>query len=96
MVLHFKSLMLHFIGFIKNPNAPDYVDISKDQKLVNVCFYYLFITFGVSVIILGLPAAIAEKLGLFDELKESDLKDGGSDQNCRGGRFCPAYGRSAV
>ena len=76
MIVYFKYLMLHFIGFIKNPNAPDYVVVSARQKLLNVCFYYLFICFGISVIIFGLPLEMAEKLGLFDELVEKDVKMG--------------------
>lgn len=76
MVLHFKFLMLHFIGFINNPNDPDYVDISKDQKLLNVSFYYLIIQFVVSAFILWYPVEIAEKLGFYNRLEEIDYKTG--------------------
>jgi len=76
MVLHFKTLIRHFFGFLKNPNAPDYVDISKDQKLLNVSFYYLIIQFVVSAFILWYPVEIAEKLGLYNRLEEIDYKTG--------------------
>jgi membrane protease YdiL (CAAX protease family) len=74
MMLQFRFLLLHFLGFIKNPNKPDYAIIPQRHKLLNVCFYYLVISFVISGMILWYPVEIAEKLGLFAELKEKDLK----------------------
>lgn len=48
--------------------------VPTGQKLVHVCFYYLAISFVASAIILWYPVEIAEKLSLFDALKEKDLK----------------------
>jgi len=76
MTIHFKYLMLHFIGFIRNPNDPDYLVLTERQKLLHICFYFLFISMGISLIVFGLPLEIAEKLGLFDELVEKDINVG--------------------
>jgi membrane protease YdiL (CAAX protease family) len=74
MAFHFRLLLLNFIRFLKDPNNPDYSAVSSKQKLLNVGFYYLVISFVISGIILWYPVEIAEKFGLFDELKEKDLK----------------------
>ena len=76
MTLHFRFLILHFVKFLINPNNPNYASVPKRQKLLNVCFYYLFISFMTCRIILWYPVEIAEKIGLFDELKEMDFKMG--------------------
>jgi uncharacterized protein len=74
MVLHFRFLFLHFIGFLRHPNSQYYPSISKRQKLWNVCFYYLLISFVVSTVILRYPVEIAERVGLFEELKVREMK----------------------
>jgi membrane protease YdiL (CAAX protease family) len=74
VITHFKVLIRRFIQFLRDPNHPDYPVVSTRQKLLDVCFYYLLISFVMSGVILWYPVEIAEKLGWFDELKEVDLK----------------------
>ena len=68
---NFKTLFLLFIGFIANPNTVKYPSINIHQKLINVVFYYLPISFLIGVILLWYPVAIAEKLGIFNPLIDS-------------------------
>ena len=63
-----KKLFSSFLYFVKNPSKPVYPNIDSKQKLIDVCFYFLFINFIVSGIILWYPVAIAEKIGLFNTL----------------------------
>jgi hypothetical protein len=76
MITHFGYLTRHFIGFLRDPNHPDYAVVSTWHKLWHVCFYYLLISFVTSGIILSYPVEIAEQIGWFDELKEMDMKMG--------------------
>lgn len=67
-MLKFQKIIVSFFHFVRNPNAPVYPTISPKQKLIDVCFYFLFVQFIVGGIILWYPVAFAEKIGLFNTL----------------------------
>lgn len=76
MEISYRNLILHFVGFVKNPNVPEYGHVSKRQKLIIVGFYYLSIQFVVCAFILWYPVEIAGQLGLFNNLEEKEFSGG--------------------
>ena len=57
-----------FILFLKNPNHPNYPNISVRQKLLDICFYYLVIDFIIAIA-LWYFVELAEQMGWFNPLK---------------------------
>ena len=60
MTVHFRTLILHFIGFIRNPNSPDYKTVSVKQKLTDVGLYYLIFSVLICVFIGSLVEFLKE------------------------------------
>lgn len=59
-----------FLQFVRNPNQPVYLTISRDEKIRNVCIYFLLIQF-IGAILLWYPVALAEKFHLFNKLNSA-------------------------
>ena len=67
-----KEFLFSFFHFVRYPNNSIYPTISSNQKLIDICCYFLFIEFIIGGIILWYPVALAEKIGLFGPLMEKN------------------------
>ncbi|MCE7041417.1 CPBP family intramembrane glutamic endopeptidase [Dyadobacter sp. CY312] len=74
MFVHFKQLSISFLRFILDPQSPEYPQISRKQKLVDVGFYYgILAVLGGNI--LWQVVEILKEQNLFNSLVEIDLGD---------------------